>query len=240
MTDDSMHGLFRVWGVEHKMERLGNPYDGGYVVSDLDGYDLLISCGIGHNVSFEMDFRAKFPGVPIRMYDPKIERFPRRGLPLLESNSVWKRLFVSDRVGPGKTNLYKLLLGKRDVLLKMDIEGAEVPWIKSLSIENQKRIRQAVIEFHSIKPESLAALRKMLETHVLVHVHGNNYSGEKVEGDFRITRAFEVTLLRKRDAGKIKPYRGPLPIPGLDFPNNRKRPEYDLNREPFTKRTPTP
>ena len=229
-----MYDIFTVYECEHELIRMGCNYDGGYVVADCGGYDRLISCGIGHNASFEMDFRARYPDAPIRMYDPCISTFPKRGESLLESDSEWRRLWVSDQNQDGYTDLRSELLAGNDILLKMDIERSEVPWIMHTPSKHLHRIKQAVIEFHNIKPPSLESIKKLLSTHVLIHVHGNNYATEKVDGDFRITRAYELTLLRKKDVGKLRRYKGILPIHKLDFPNNRAKPDYDLCRLPFT------
>lgn len=45
-----------------------------------------------------------------------------------------------------------------------------------------------------------------------------------------IPRTYEMTFLRK---SKVSRKEGPLPIPGLDFPNNRRVADFDLNCYPF-------
>ena len=46
----------------NKKERLGKDYDGGYVICDIPdiSYNLLLSCGISDDISFEEQFCDKF------------------------------------------------------------------------------------------------------------------------------------------------------------------------------------
>ena len=39
--------------------RLGNKGDGGYVLMDISGYDILLSGGIGGDIEFEKSFTEK-------------------------------------------------------------------------------------------------------------------------------------------------------------------------------------
>ena len=58
------------------LQRLGNKYDGGYIVHSpsLKDADYLINYGIGHNVEFEKAFFAA-TGLPTLAFDPTLSDF---------------------------------------------------------------------------------------------------------------------------------------------------------------------
>lgn len=70
-----------------------------------------------------------------------------------------------------------------DLILQMDIEGAEYGVLIDMSVETLKRFRVMVIEFHNIKMitnrSTLELLRPVFEKikneFVVVHIHPNNY-----------------------------------------------------------------
>ena len=59
----------------NKKQRLGKDYDGGYVICDIPNvsYNLLLSCGIGDDISFEEHFCDRFKSCPCYAYDGTIE-----------------------------------------------------------------------------------------------------------------------------------------------------------------------
>lgn len=114
----------------------------------------------------------------------------------------------------------------RHVLLKMDIEGGEyriVPAIGAFA----DRIDLLAVEFHDTGP-----LRQVFETQIrsllahfaVVHLHANNIAGMAEDG---LPDALEITFMNKRyDVSQQR--RDRLPLAGLDQPNDRTRPDYDL------------
>jgi hypothetical protein len=91
-----------------------------------------------------------------------------------------------------------------DLLLQMDIEGAE--WIVLLNASETilRRFRIIVVEFHSLErlmdkhafPEISAAFDRLLEYFNVVHIHPNNWSGTVRCGSLVIPRTLEITFLR--------------------------------------------
>jgi uncharacterized Rossmann fold enzyme len=65
----------------------------------------------------------------------------------------------------------------------MDIEGGEYPWLLQIDETQLNKFKQIVIEFHGITNDSwgcnyndkVKCLEKLLNTHYLIHAHGNNY-----------------------------------------------------------------
>ena len=55
----------------------------------------------------------------------------------------------------------------KNIFLKMDIEGAEVNWLNSLSSEQLSNFSQMVIEFHNpFSEKEQRMFNKLCETHV--------------------------------------------------------------------------
>lgn len=141
-------------------------------------------------------------------------------------------LNISDTNNLFETNLLDYFPNKKDVFLKMDIEGGELNWLSFVNKTILSKIKQMVIEFHNLdtkKNEVIEILKKINETHYLIHAHGNNY----VHVKNLIPSVIELTFLRKTEfENQPKPNTSVLPL-NIDYPNNKKIPDIDLNYEPF-------
>jgi hypothetical protein len=226
-----------VYSVPKKI-RLGLPEDGGYVIADISGpYDCYISCGVGREESFSKAFIAKYHMNEFNSFgiDSSIESYPSEYTPNIS--------FIKKNVGPrtddSTTDLGYLLRHYKDIFLKMDIEGGEFPWLYAVSPESLRKCKQIVIEVHGVNndswgsplPVKIECLKKLATTHYLVHAHGNNarYTTHY------IPNVFELTYVRKDEFSGIPDLnRVPLPIPFLDYPNNKNRPDHPLTMAPFT------
>jgi hypothetical protein len=121
----------------------------------------------------------------------------------------------------------------------MDIEGAEYPWLLSLSEDQLLKFKQITMEFHGINDDSwntkledkIKIFYKLSKTHYAIHIHGNNYGGKSINN---IPDVVEITYIRKNSIDyEPKLNSNALPRPGLDFPNNLNVPDFDLNFSPF-------
>ena len=91
-----------------------------------------------------------------------------------------------------------------DLLLQMDIEGAEFETLLNTSSELLERFRIMVIEFHYLhqlwnKPWFILVSRvfqKLLSSHSVVHIHPNNCCGSLKSGGFELPRVAEFTFYR--------------------------------------------
>ena len=95
---------------------------------------------------------------------------------------------------------------ERDMILKMDVEGAEWGFLEMVSSETLARFRQIVFELHNMNladDYKIAALSKLYETHRVVHIHGNNYGGYISIYSHIIPDTWEVTYLRNDFVGKM-------------------------------------
>ena len=143
-----------------------------------------------------------------------------------------------------ETNLRFVLDKYSRVFLKMDIEGGEYPWLMRMEADDLRKIRQIVIEFHGITGagwgaefhQKWACMKKLAETHFIVHAHGNNYShcASGIPDVIELTCIERSYFMEVMGGGVAPPMnRVPMPIPGLDFPNNIYCGDYPLNFYPF-------
>ena len=216
--------------------RLGNNYDGGYVIANIPDYDCYVSAGVSDEESFSMDFINKFEMNRFNSYafDGTIEKYPY--------NYTKNITFIKKNIGANASeniaNLGYIMENYNNIFLKMDIEGCEYEWIQSLNSQQLNKFKQLVIEFHGINDDSwntlyqdkINCIKKINETHYLFHVHGNNYSKTI---NF-IPDTIEVTYVRK-DLFNCCPLLNDIkfPIEKLDYPCNINKSDYDLSFPPF-------
>ena len=187
-----------------ELVRIGRDYDGGYImleefVSSMIAY----SFGISDDVSWEKDMAKR--GIHSFMYDHTIN-----GLP--ENNEIfhWEKRGIC---GSQPIELCKTLeefiefnghAGKKDLILKMEVEGAEWDVLESVRTETLASFSQVVLELHDMNNPALynqicSVLSKLGKTHQCVHVHGNNYRSYQRIGNLVVPDVLEVLYVRKHD-----------------------------------------
>ncbi len=216
--------------------RLGPDGDGGYLVpDDLDGISTCFSPGVANVSGFERDCARR--GMTVYMADHSVDgpaeqhlefRFTKKHVGAVDNDQYMTlgRWFAESRVAEDD-----------DLLLQMDIEGAEYEVILSASNALLKRFRILVIEFHQLdnlfsKPcfgLMARAFEKILQTHSCVHIHPNNCCGLFGLGDVRVPRVAEFTFLRK-DRDPMRAFAS-LPHP-LDS-DNTANPSIELPKSWF-------
>ena len=183
--------------------RLGPAADGGYLVpDDLRGIEACFSPGVSSVSGFEKDC-AKL-GMNVFLADRTVAgpaephprfNFIRKHVGAVTDDDVmtmddWVRRSVPD--------------SQSDLLLQMDVEGAEYETLLAMPDGLLRRFRIAVIEFHWLdhlwsKPLfqlASSAIRKLLQTHTCVHIHPNNCCGSLKRAGLEIPRVAEFTFLR--------------------------------------------
>lgn len=216
--------------------RLGKKHDGGYVIVDNVGeYDCYISAGVANEESFSRDFikRYKMNRFNSYAFDGTITDYPWQ----YTKQITFIRKNIADISGAKYANLSFLMEKYNNIFLKMDIEGSEYKWLQSLNTSQLNRFKQIAIEFHGIYDDSWGAkltnkldcFTTLAQTHYLVHIHGNNYSGVNASG---IPSVIEATYVRKDLLVDPQPNKQSLPGP-LDMPNLATRNDYVLNFPPF-------
>ena len=227
---------FKIYQFNKKL-RLGINQDGGYDVAVLEGnYDFYISAGVSTEESFTRDFINLYNMNKSNSaaFDGTIDNYPYE----YTRNIIFYKRNISPIRSDNTSNLTYFTNNYNDIFLKMDIEGSEYQWLLSLTENKLKKFKQIVIEFHGINDDSwdtilsdkILCFNKLNQTHYAVHIHGNNY-GTLTEN---IPDTVEITYIRK-DIFIDTPILNsiPLPKPGLDFPNNPNKPDYNLNFPPF-------
>jgi hypothetical protein len=189
---------------EHDLIRLGPSLDGGYLVpDDLTGITACFSPGVGEECRFELDCVKR--GMRVYMADASVdepEGFPDQCKFRKQFIGAYSReeyismdQWISDDLGDQQ----------EDLLLQMDIEGAEYEVLLALARSSLKRFRIMVIEFHRLERlwnEPYFQLisnvfGKLLETHACVHSHPNVCSGIIDHEGVSMPRNIELTFLRR-------------------------------------------
>jgi hypothetical protein len=123
---------------------------------------------------------------------------------------------------------------ERSLLLKIDVESAEWKVFAEEPVENFRKFREVVVEYHWIHEEDkhnlyLQAVKKIEQAGFAVaHMHGNNYGGPmQVYGKYSIPDVIEVTYIQKPAAGCAAniPYKNPLDMPNSPNPSWAEMPD---------------
>jgi hypothetical protein len=236
-----MEHLFYLTVYKHDAKiRLGDNCDGGYVIGEnIGGYDCYISAGVGDQESFSRDFIKKFDLDKSKCYafDGTIDDYPYRF-----TNEI---TFIKKNIGQEQTemttNLKEYNEKFRNIFLKMDIEGGEYPWLESLNEIDLLHYKQIVMEFHGINDNSwnssyqtkVKCLKKLANTHFIVHAHGNNWAGIKYINNIVVPDVIELTFIRKDMLINPDFNSTSFPIENLDYKNNGSNPDICLTQAPF-------
>ena len=176
---DLLH-IAKVEGID--LVRIGREYDGGYIMlNDFHDGGIAYSFGISNDVSWDKDMASR--GYDVFMYDHTIDELPEQN-----PHFHWSKLGIAD----GETHDDRLKTidelikqnhheDKRNMILKMDVEGAEWGFLSQVDSETLSQFSQITLEFHNVinnrdTKQVLEALRKLNITHQLIHVHANNYN----------------------------------------------------------------
>lgn len=169
-------------------------------------------------------------GYDIFMYDPTID-----GLPVQHEKFHFFREGIA-----GKTDLENSMdtlenfvkhnghENLDNMILKMDVEGAEWDFLETVPIELLAKFDQMVFEFHSMTDEksisemgrTIDLMKKINSTHTLVHLHGNNFGYFiEIEGLGVFPCALELSYLKTANYDFVEDENIFLPI-ALDQTNN--------------------
>ena len=225
--------LLRPWSTPIPLIRLGAPGDGGYLVpDDLEGITACFSPGVDSSWSFESALLERY-GIPSYLCD----RFDTPPATPHAVDNFW--LGPSSR--PGESSLADWVALREaessgDLILQMDIEGAEYLTLLSCSRELLLRFRIIVLEFHRLELMTIRAVHdslyrplfeRLLEDFFVVHIHPNNAGAVDHTSGIDIPMLLEVTLHRR---DRASPQLGPVSIPhDLDSPNVEAAPDIQLS-----------
>ena len=206
--------------------RLGTQGDGGYLVpEDLEGLRASFSPGVDVNVDFDSAVAAL--GIPVFLADYSVEKPP-----VPNELFSFRKIFLGVQTDPTHMRLDDWVLKDApkdgDLMLQMDIEGAEWQVLMDASKSCISRFRTMVVELHdldsyitvkTLNPAFRGLMAKLLETHSIVHVHVNNALPLSRYRGFKLPRVIELTFLRNdRFVSDVREPVSSLPHP-LDRPN---------------------
>ena len=238
--------------------RLGNSKDGGYLVScsSITDADVVISFGLGSNITFERDALKLNPRLIVQIYDHTVKVPKARMLLKIFCASLvfwnfalvldalsfyvtykrkqlnhYKKKVVGNSQNPLEVDIPQVfgeLQGKR-IFLKVDIERDEYNILFQI-LEVKKQLKGLVIEFHD-SSSHIHNIQKFIENLSpeleLVHFHGNNFSELNTLG---IPEVFELSFARFKDSD-LKKRTEKLPNPIYDAPNAPNRADFEFEHE---------
>jgi len=225
------------------LKRYGSVYDGAYVLSEdlLNKSDIVYSYGVGPNeLWITFDRHMAFLKKNIYLYDDLKDDFWAKNDPFF----TFKKEYVNS------SNIYSHVkdnnhTNNTNMILKMDIEGNEYETLLNCSEDLFSHFDQLAIEVHDVvnshtepyylinaddvqkRWENKLNLFNLLNKfYNLVHIHGNNFSSEVIDG---VPDVLELLYVRKDKFSEVKKRTISFPIQGLDLPNDRSKPDIELN-----------
>jgi hypothetical protein len=191
--------------------RIGGEWDGAYLVpDDLGDVAACFSPGVNNWKTFE-DELVNVHGIACHMCDHSsdVEAF---ATPLIEGRQTFLKKWLDVTGATDSIALADWVAmrapGTADLLLQMDIEGAEYRNLLGTPDDVLRRFRIVVLELHGLEAaldpdrfeERLGPLLRKLDRHFLcVHAHPNNCCGEVMlpGTGMNLPRVIELTFLRR-------------------------------------------
>ena len=223
----------RIYNTSYNKIRIGSINDGGYVIADGLSYDILLSCGISDDVTFENFFIEKYNKI-CYAFDGTIDTLPSNA----NSNITFIKKNIANTETDKTTNLLNYIENNDNIFLKMDIETNEFQWLEIVEKKHLQKCNQIIIEFHFVYQDNeyvnelfnnlsfpisvnrrINCLKKLEETHYLIHLHPNNCCGTTMFNDIEIPNVFECTYIRKDLCKNIQYSSNQIPDTLLDAKN---------------------
>jgi FkbM family methyltransferase len=228
--------LLRPVRTEHPLIRLGQSSDGGYLVpDDFEGVEALFSPGVAMVAVFESDFLAKCPSAKCFQVDASVSESPLDD-PRVKFEAKFLKQHQRNEADITLASwVEKYAPTSRDLVLQIDIEGAEWEVLAGVGLETLAQFRMIVIEFHGMHKvfDRLAnfqiskILAKLNELFYVVHSHANNFEQPVINYDLPVPPVWEVTYLRRDRAKHVV---GNTSLPSeFDLPNNPEAQEIRLD-----------
>ena len=218
------------YNVGKDLIRLGAKRDGGYLVpDDLVEIEACFSPGVSTVSEFEKDCFKR--GMKIFLADKSVDK-PKIGLNKNNYHFLKKYIgcynnddFITLDSWINSSNIKK----NKDLMLQMDIEGAEYTSLLNISDDLLNLFRIIVIEFHDLHKFwnkgfydiASVCFDKILLNHTCVHIHPNNFEPIDSNNGIEIPMAAEFTFIRN-DRFSTKSYQKSLPH-NLDNDNSKER-----------------
>jgi hypothetical protein len=218
--------LLEVQSVTCGKVRIGGPHDGGYVMADkFDRNTIGYSIGVGPQVQWDFDMAGR--GMVIHQYDHTVE-----DLPQTHANFRFTRLGIGPDLSDPKLITLQEMLNRSghaetsNMLLKIDIEGAEWDVLDALDYDILAKFDQIVIELHGFefskdedfRDRARRVFSKLNHNHCPIHAHANNYAAVYMIHGVAVPDEIELTYCL-RSWFDVLPSHELFPTP-LDQPCN--------------------
>jgi hypothetical protein len=157
--------------------RIGSAGDGGYVMLEPGTGGVAYSFGISTYAPWDMQIAER--GFHVWQYDASITKTPT-----VHPNIHFQPYFVvgDENPPPDSKNLRQIIAEnghteEYDIILQMDIEGAEWEILAKADTEILLHFKQIIVEFHNIQfnESRIEMIEKLAMTHTPVHFHINNH-----------------------------------------------------------------
>ena len=224
-----------------KLIRVGGINDGGYLIpDDLKGIGACFSPGVSNTKDFEDELAFKYMikshmcdfSSDISKFKTKLiknfQTFEKKWLDINEDKNSIK---LEDWVKKYSPNY------NEDLILQMDIEGAEYRNILDTKMTLMNRFRIIVLELHDVldifsesKCQNIKLLLdKINQTHLCIHAHPNNCDREKIYqyNGMNIPNVIELSYLRKDR------FRNNAKLLEVDLPNHLDIRPNVISRKPI-------
>lgn len=219
--------------IDKKLIRVGSDNDGGYLIpDDLKNIEACFSPGVADSCDFDKELADN--GIKVFLCDASIDK-PPHSHPLFDFR---KKYLGTKTEGEfirldGWINMSHC--GEGDLLLQMDIEGAEYDVLESTSLQVLKRFRIMVIEFHGALPirysktanvtafnSMVSSIKKLSSIFAIVHIHVNNACSYINFRGKRFYSVMEFTFYR-RDSfiPQDKAIKLPHPLDRVNVPDRK-------------------
>jgi len=220
--------------VDVPFTRIGGDGDGGYVMpDDFEGMEASYSPGVSDLFRFDLEMAER--GMPCYLADASVD-----GVATDHPNIHFEKLFLGAETAGEFISLQDWVNhhtpDAQNLLLQIDIEGAEYEVLNATPDDVLTKFRMIVIELHDLhhafdenryKP-ILETLGK-LNTHFhLCHMHSNNSIPMSRYGGRQFPLVVEATYIRKDRCARL-PGTAPIPHP-LDQPNFPDNPDWHMPR----------
>jgi hypothetical protein len=211
------------------MKRVGSPNDGGYLMCGnlLGGVESAYSYGIGPHDDWGCEISQSF-SVLVHQYDcfdPGRPACPQ-GRPVFHNECIGPR---AERIESRDFDTLTSQIRRngdagKTLLVKIDVEGAELESLMSTPDRVLDRIDQLAMEVHGADRRYLDLIRKLKRTFHLAHLHFNNQSCG-VRWHPLPAWAYQVLFVNKRIG--VRDYSKPSP----SLPHPLDAPDYGLGRD---------
>jgi hypothetical protein len=224
--------LLRPKNTFSKKVRIGSNRDGGYVLTKgiIDNTKYVFTYGFGGDSNFEEDLYTRY-NIPSFIYDHECitHHHKENGL-----NFFPEGLGFKDKCGDFLKHYNDQKINDY-VLLKIDIEGDEFPYLSNANLsEFSSKVSGIVIELHYLnyddrRNEFIKIFTEIEKDFVLCHNHTNdcgqfNYNGVDIPFFYELTFINKKFIEKEEDEVDYSLF----PMKGLDYPN------HDDNRPQFT------